>query len=63
MNLPGGRELYHEETFTANNLHLSFVNTMIAEYSQFGHDFVPGLSIIDIMMFNSPFDIQQHLLG
>jgi hypothetical protein len=31
-----------------------FIEPKLREYKQFGGDFVPGLSIIDVMMFNSP---------
>ena len=32
-------------------------------YKQYKNDFVPGLSIIDIMMFNSIEDIDMMLTG
>ncbi|MGL6599222.1 WbqC family protein [Aeromonas veronii] len=31
------------------------------KYKQFGHEFEPGLSIIDVMMFNSPEEVIQML--
>ena len=34
----------------------------IRESGRFGEGFVPGLSIIDVMMFNSPETIAESLL-
>jgi hypothetical protein len=33
------------------------------EYDQFGDDFTPWLSIIDVMMFNSPEKIKEDILS
>jgi len=54
INLPGGRELYEREKFRNEGIELLFIEPKLREYKQFGGDFVPGLSIIDVMMFNSP---------
>lgn len=53
INAIGGQELYSFEDFRAKNIELCFLKSKITEYHQFRNDFVPGLSIIDIMMFNS----------
>jgi hypothetical protein len=52
INLPGGRALYDAGTFSAKGIRLSFIESMHGIYPQFGADTVPGLSIIDVMMFN-----------
>lgn len=54
VNLPGGQELYDREKFRNDGIELLFIEPKLREYRQFGGDFVPGLSIIDVMMFNSP---------
>jgi len=53
VNLPGGRELYQSDAFLENDLELLFVESSPIEYKQFDEAFVPNLSIIDVMMFNS----------
>jgi hypothetical protein len=52
INLPGGRGLYEKQIFKLNNIGLSFIEPNLVRYKQFIGDFVPGLSIIDVMMFN-----------
>ena len=58
VNACGGEELYDRDDFRSRGLSLSFIrrNADIA-YRQFGNGFVPDLSIIDVMMFNSPAEI------
>lgn len=53
INLPGGRELYAQEEFARHGIQLSFIQPKTIAYRQFGNEFVPNLSIIDVMMFNS----------
>ena len=53
INAIGGMELYSKELFEGNNIKLSFLKTQSAEYKQFGNSFVPNLSILDVLMFNS----------
>lgn len=52
LNAIGGRELYDKAEFAANGVDLHFVKTDDIRYQQFGPDFEPGLSIIDVLMFN-----------
>ncbi len=52
VNAIGGRELYSSESFTKEGINLRFVHTNSISYDQFGHEFVPWLSIIDLLMFN-----------
>jgi len=53
VNAPGGRTLYSPETFRAHGITLHFVASDPIEYPQFGQPFVPALSIIDLLMFNT----------
>lgn len=53
VNPPGGRELYNAQDFFARGLGLHFVRPSLKPYPQFTDQFQPGLSIIDILMFNS----------
>lgn len=52
INAIGGMELYSREAFKERNIKLSFLKSNILEYSQFGGEFVPWLSIVDVLMFN-----------
>lgn len=53
INPIGGQELYDIDFFKENGLELSFIKTLPIQYNQFENDFVPWLSIIDVLMFNS----------
>lgn len=53
INMPGGKTLYDTESFAKLGIQLSFIEPKISAYRQFGGEFVPNLSIIDVMMFNS----------
>jgi hypothetical protein len=54
----GGMELYSKDTFREKRIDLKFIKSKPFEYPQFGNEFVPWLSIIDVMMFN-PLDTIQ----
>ncbi len=45
-------ELYSKETFREQGIDLKFIQSKPFEYTQFSNEFVPWLSIIDVMMFN-----------
>ena len=52
-NAIGGQELYSVADFRKENIQLNFVSSNLVEYKQFANEFVPWLSILDVMMFNS----------
>ena len=55
INPKGGRELYTKDEFNKHNINLYFINNHFTEYRQFNNNpFIPNLSIIDVLMFNSP---------
>lgn len=54
INAPGGRKLYAKQDFTDKGVDLKFIETLPVEYSQGVSEFVPNLSIIDILMNCSP---------
>ena len=60
-NAIGGEKLYYQSFFRENNLGLKFVKENNVTYTQFGNEFVPDLSIIDIMMFCSKEQIAELL--
>lgn len=49
-NAIGGQELYDKDDFKADGIDLKFVRTNLVPYAQLGDEFVPGLSIIDVLM-------------
>jgi hypothetical protein len=61
INLSGGVGLYTAEDFSARGIELHFIRSRSMTYQQFANDFVPGLSIIDVMMFNPPTRIREVL--
>ncbi|MBA3706424.1 MAG: WbqC family protein [Bacteroidetes bacterium] len=61
INAIGGQELYSREKFLNNNIELKFIKTNPIIYTQFNNEFIPFLSIIDVMMFNSKEEIKKHL--
>ena len=61
INSIGGIELYNKETFKKNNIELNFIKSNPIQYTQFNNEFVPWLSIIDVMMFNSREQIKEYL--
>jgi hypothetical protein len=61
VNPIGGVQLYNEDEFQNEGIALHFLKTNDFEYKQFQHDFVPWLSIIDVMMFNSKEGIRTFL--
>lgn len=63
INPIGGTKLYNKDDFRHDGLDLYFIKSNDIVYKQFGHDFFPWLSIIDVMMFNSRDEIQQHLVN
>jgi len=54
INPSGGIELFDPAKFVEKNIKLTFIHPKITEYSQRRGVFEPGMSILDILMFNSP---------
>jgi hypothetical protein len=53
INTIGGVELYAKDDFRIQGIDLQFIKARPFEYAQFGAPFVPWLSIVDVLMFNS----------
>lgn len=60
-NAIGGKELYTKDDFENEQIKLHFLSSNKVEYKQFNNEFVPWLSILDVMMFNSPEEIDKML--
>jgi hypothetical protein len=61
VNTIGGMELYSKEAFREKGIDLKFIQSKPFGYTQFGETFVPWLSIIDVMMFNSVKAVEECL--
>jgi hypothetical protein len=55
-NPPGGHDFFDRSKFILEGIDLKFLSISEATYSQGNRVFIPGLSIIDVLMFN---DVQQ----
>jgi WbqC-like protein family len=62
VNASGGMNLYSKEAFNRKDIELKFIKSKPFEYPQLGKEFVPWLSIIDVMMFNTFHEIQEQLV-
>jgi hypothetical protein len=61
INPIGGTELYDKKIFEKEGIKLNFIKTADIKYKQFNNEFIPNLSIIDVMMFNSKEEIKDML--
>ena len=61
INSPGGKSLYNKEYFAKKEISLSFIEIEKYEYSQNTGEFIPHLSMIDVLMWNSKVQIIELL--
>ena len=61
VNLPGGTNLYNAEKFKKRGIKLTFLNLPTFVYQTAKYSFEPNLSIIDLLMWNKPDDINSFL--
>lgn len=59
INASGGVELYDKNNFIKEGMELNFIKSNPITYKQFDNEFVPWLSILDVLMFNSKEEIQS----
>jgi hypothetical protein len=62
LNPPGGRELFDGAAFAARGIRLSFTEIPEFTYDCRPYGFVPGLSILDVLMWNEPQRVREFLL-
>ena len=62
INAIGGLDLYTKEHFLEEKINLHFIKPEKITYKQFKNEFIPWLSIIDVIMFNS-IDETRELLN
>ena len=61
INPPGGRDIFEVEKYRSFGIDIQFFETELKAYPQRNTEFIAGLSIIDVMMFNSPEAIADYL--
>jgi hypothetical protein len=60
-NPPSGQKLFDKAKYDTNGIELKFLNMQLIEYDQRCGVFETGLSILDVMMFNSVEEINSML--
>ncbi|MEX0996568.1 MAG: WbqC family protein [Flavobacteriaceae bacterium] len=61
FNPPNGKEFFDSNKYFKAGIELKFLEINQTPYNQYKHDFVPYLSIIDVLMFNDKELINQML--
>ncbi|GAD02685.1 WbqC family protein [Agarivorans albus] len=61
INPCGGAVIFKQQEFDEHNIQLKFLRPELKAYSQRRNQFVPGLSIIDVLMWNSIEEVQRML--
>lgn len=61
FNLPGGRCFYDKGIFQKSGIKLSFLEYRPMPYRQEAGQFIPSLSILDVVAFNAPHKIREML--
>jgi hypothetical protein len=59
LNLPGGVGFYNKDKYLERGIELKFIRNNITPYDQHLKEFVPSMSIIDVMMYNSVRDTNR----
>lgn len=59
INPIGGNTLYDKEFFKKEGIELKFLKSNTFIYPQFDNNFIPFLSIIDVLMFNSINEVKR----
>ncbi|MES2779040.1 MAG: WbqC family protein [Bacteroidota bacterium] len=61
INPIGGVDLYHKDTFGDQHILLNFLQSNPITYPQYQNEFIPWLSILDVMMFTGKERTKQLL--
>lgn len=61
VNASGGRSLYSSARFGSEGIELRFLQPQLQPYPQPEGTFVPGLSIVDVLMYNDAATVRQML--
>ena len=61
VNAIGGTALYSSNRFQEEGVALKFIDSKPLIYTQFDSEFIPNLSILDVLMFNPVDTIMSHI--
>jgi len=61
INPQNGINFFDTQKYNNAKIKLQFLSMKLTEYQQIGNTYTPGLSILDVMMFNSPSEIKNML--
>jgi len=61
VNPPGGARLFDPSKFESLGIKLTIRNLPFMEYTCGNQEFIPGLSIIDVLMWNPPDKVHDYL--
>jgi len=61
VNPPGAAEMFDLSKFEASDIKLTIRERLPFEYACSGYEFVSGLSIIDVLMWNQPNKVKEYL--
>ena len=61
INPVGGKDIYCREYFDSQGVKLDFLESEVIPYTQLNGNFIPNLSIIDVLMYNSLEDVNKLL--
>jgi len=62
INPFGGRELFDSKHFAQLGIELCFARFGEFEYATPGYEYIPGLSILDVLMWNDPMTVRKAAL-
>lgn len=61
INPMGGMQFFNKEKYYQSGIELKFMNPKLISYSSINGDYIPGLSILDVLMFNDIYQIHRML--
>jgi hypothetical protein len=63
INAPGGDHLFNPRRFEKEGIKLSIQKYDSFHYDTDSYEYIPDLSIIDVLMWNSPPSVHAYLAG
>jgi hypothetical protein len=60
-NPPGGKSFFDQTKYEKEDIQLVFQKINLSSYDQKREEFIPGLSILDVLMFNSKEKVLEML--
>lgn len=61
LNAIGGQKLFNRDYFSINAIELQFLKPNLTTYKQSSPQFIAGLSILDVLMWNDPATVKAML--